>query len=47
MRVLVAEDNDSLRSVLERGLREDGYVVDAVADGNEAVDYLWEYEYES
>lgn len=46
MRVLVAEDNDSLRSVLERGLREDGYVVDAVADGNQAVDYLREYEYE-
>jgi DNA-binding response OmpR family regulator len=44
MRVLVAEDNDALRSVLERGLREDGYVVDAVADGNLAVDYLREYE---
>jgi DNA-binding response OmpR family regulator len=44
MRVLVAEDNDALRSVLERGLREDGYVVDAVADGNQAVDYLRECE---
>jgi len=46
MRVLVAEDNDSLRSVLERGLQEDGYVVDAVADGVQAIDYLREYEYE-
>ena len=46
MRLLLAEDDDSLRSVLERGLREDGYVVDAVADGDLAVDYLREYEYE-
>jgi DNA-binding response OmpR family regulator len=46
MRVLVAEDNDALRSVLERGLLEDGYIVDAVADGNQAVDYLRKYEYE-
>lgn len=46
MRVLVAEDNSSLRSVLERGLREGGYVVDAVGDGDAAVDYLREYEYE-
>jgi len=46
MRVLVAEDNGSLRSVLERGLREGGYVVHAVGDGDQAVDYLREYEYE-
>ena len=30
MRLLVAEDDPGLRSVLERGLREHGYVVDAV-----------------
>ena len=37
MRALVAEDDPALRSVLERGLRENGDVVDAVADGTAAV----------
>ncbi|MGC8626320.1 MAG: response regulator transcription factor [Acidimicrobiales bacterium] len=46
MRALVAEDDAALRSVLERGLREHGYVVDAVADGEEALGYLRTYEYE-
>ena len=46
MRVLVAEDDGPLRSVLERGLRENGYVVDAVADGDAAALYLRTYEYE-
>ncbi len=46
MRVLVAEDDPGLRSVLERGLREHGYVVDAVADGALALAYLRSYTYE-
>ena len=46
MRVLVAEDDPGLRSVLERGLREHGYVVDAVADGIDALAYLRSYQYE-
>jgi DNA-binding response OmpR family regulator len=46
MRVLVAEDDVALRSVLDRGLRENGYVVDAVADGNAADLYLRSYDYE-
>ena len=46
MRVLVAEDDPGLRSVLERGLREQGYVVDAVVDGVEALSYLRSYTYE-
>ncbi len=46
MRVLVAEDDDALRSVLERGLRENGYVVDAVADGEKAMSFLQTYEYD-
>ena len=46
MRVLVAEDDPGLRSVLERGLREQGYVVDAVVDGTEALSYLRSYTYE-
>lgn len=46
MRVLVAEDDAALRTVLERGLRENGYVVDAVADGEAAVKWLRAYEHE-
>ena len=45
MRILVAEDDPGLRSVLERGLRENGYAVDAVADGEQALTYLRAYEY--
>ena len=46
VRVLVAEDDAGLRSVLERGLRENGYVVDAVGDGESAVRHLRAYDYE-
>ena len=46
MRALVAEDDSALRSVLERGLKEHGYVVDAVADGEQALGFLRTYEYE-
>jgi DNA-binding response OmpR family regulator len=46
MRVLVAEDDPGLRSVLERGLHEQGYVVDAVVDGTAALSYLRSYTYE-
>jgi len=46
VRVLVAEDDTGLRDVLERGLRENGYVVDAVADGDRAIAFLRTYEYE-
>jgi two-component system OmpR family response regulator len=46
VRVLVAEDDEGLRSVLERGLRENGYVVDATGDGDMALEYLKIYEYE-
>ena len=46
MRVLVAEDDEGLRSVLERGLRENGYTVDAASDGEQALRYLETYEYE-
>jgi two-component system, OmpR family, response regulator len=45
MRLLLAEDDLALRRVLERGLTEEGYVVDAVANGHEALDYLRIYEY--
>ena len=46
MRVLVAEDDAALRSVLERGLREKGYVVDAVTDGATALLHLRSYDYD-
>jgi DNA-binding response OmpR family regulator len=46
VRLLVAEDDNGLRSVLERGLKENGYVVDAVADGERALAFLRTYEYE-
>ena len=45
MRILLAEDDDGLRSVLARGLRENGYVVDAVSDGDQAGAYLRAYDY--
>jgi len=47
MRVLVAEDDPGLRSVLERGLREHGYVVDAVSDGASALRHLRSYDYDA
>lgn len=46
MRILVAEDDAALRSVLERGLRERGYVVDAVPDGSVVFRYLTTYDYD-
>ncbi len=46
MRVLVAEDDPGLRSVLERALHRAGYVVDAVADGGRALAHLRAYPYD-
>jgi DNA-binding response OmpR family regulator len=45
VRVLVAEDDRGLRDALARGLRENGYVVDAVPDGQAAVRFLRTYDY--
>ncbi len=44
--MLVAEDDASLGEVLARGLREQGYVVDLVPDGETAASYLRFYSYE-
>jgi DNA-binding response OmpR family regulator len=44
--VLVAEDDENLGAVLARGLREQGYVVDLVPDGETAASYLRFYQYE-
>jgi two-component system, OmpR family, response regulator len=43
--VLVAEDDQSLGEVLARGLRDRGYVVDLVQDGEAALGYTRCYEY--
>jgi DNA-binding response OmpR family regulator len=40
VRLLLAEDDDALRSVLERGLREAGYVLDVAARGDDALHML-------
>ena len=45
MRVLVAEDDAGLRSVLERGLRRHGYAVDAAERGDDALHMLRVNEY--
>ena len=44
--MLVAEDDEGLGDVLARGLRERGYVVDLVPDGETAAAYLRFYTYE-
>jgi DNA-binding response OmpR family regulator len=43
---LIAEDDAGLGAVLVRGLREQGYVVDLVPDGETAATYLKFYQYE-
>jgi DNA-binding response OmpR family regulator len=45
MRLLVAEDDDALRSVLGRGLTKHGYVVDAIDRGDEALLLLHANQY--
>jgi DNA-binding response OmpR family regulator len=40
VRVLIVEDDDPLRTLLRRGLSEDGYVVDALADGRDCREFL-------
>jgi DNA-binding response OmpR family regulator len=46
MRILVAEDDPGLRSVLIEGLEGAGYQVDAVGRGDDAIDQLKFYEYD-
>ena len=46
MRVLVAEDDAGLREVLVLGLEDQGYQVDAVERGDDAIDQLKWYEYD-
>lgn len=45
MRLLIAEDDPRLCSLLRRGLSENGYVVDAAARGDDALHLLEVYDY--
>ena len=40
MRVLIVEDDTKIATYLKRGLQEQGYAVDAVANGNDALDWM-------
>ena len=46
MRILVAEDDRSLRELLVLGLEEAGYLVDAVEAGDDAIEQLRFYDYD-
>jgi DNA-binding response OmpR family regulator len=46
MRVLVAEDDPGLREVLVLGLEDQGYQVDSVERGDDAIDQLKWYDYD-
>jgi two-component system copper resistance phosphate regulon response regulator CusR len=46
MRILVAEDDQGLRDVLVLGLEDQGYNVDAVDRGDDAIDQLRWYDYD-
>jgi two-component system OmpR family response regulator len=47
MRLLVVEDDEKLARAIARGLRNDGYAVDAVADGDAAVIQAAVYDYDA
>jgi len=46
MRVLIVEDYDPLRKSVAKGLREAGFAVDAVADGEAGLSYAESAEYD-
>jgi two-component system OmpR family response regulator len=47
MRILVAEDDVRMASMLRRGLTEEGYSVDVVGDGSDAIWRATEYDYDA
>lgn len=47
MRILIAEDNEKLRALIVSFLKAEGYGVDAVADGKEALTYLCSAQYDA
>ena len=47
MRILVVEDEEALRSQLVDYLKAEGYVTDEASDGEEALYFGREYEYDA
>src|SRR5438067_509452 len=45
MRLLLAEDDRAVLSILARGLEEEGYVLDSVERGDDALHLLRLYDY--
>ena len=46
MRLLIVEDERQIASFLERGLKEEGYAVDVVYNGNDGLDWAAAVEYD-
>ena len=46
MRILLAEDNSQLRRVIVAALKTSQYIVDAVTNGQEAVDHAKQHPYD-
>ena len=46
MRILIVEDERQIAAFLERGLKEEGYAIDVVYNGNDAVDWATAVEYD-
>ena len=47
MRILVAEDEKELASIITRRLEDEDYAVDTVHNGLDAVSYLQETDYDA
>jgi len=47
VRILVVEDDEPLRALLQRGLSEEGHVVDALPDGRQCTAYLTATSYDA
>lgn len=47
MRILIVEDENTLREQLEKHLQQAGYAIDSAADGEEALYYGREYQYDA
>jgi len=47
MKLLIVEDQNELRNILKKRLNEEGYILDAAADGEEAWDYIEFTDYDT
>jgi len=46
MKILLVEDEKKMASFIERGLKEEGFVVDAAYDGEKGADYAFSNDYD-